>query len=286
MVDAFGQESSEILKELVNTQGSNDHSDTSSMANKRGWEAWDTIDKRGWEAWDAADKRGWEAWDTIDKRDREDLDMADKRGWEAWDKRDRDAWDTADKRGWEAWGPPDKRSRQSLDTTDKRGWEAWGPPDKRNRESLDTADKRGWEAWDLPWVKAGRPVIKRAWEALGIDFGNGIINRETLDQLKRGWEGFNLPYGWPQKQGKRSTLQEHNNRKRLANDIKAEPYSCRCCKDNKNPACCLLCSIEHVLPRSRNIGKGYASFKNTFCKCCSLFKESDCCRYCSLLQNK
>jgi hypothetical protein len=59
---------------------------------------------------------------------------------------------------------------------------------------LDTADKRGWEAWDLPWVKTGRTAIKRAWEALGIDFGNGIINRETLDQLKRGWEGFNLPY--------------------------------------------------------------------------------------------
>jgi hypothetical protein len=45
----------------------------SLLANKRGWEAWDTTDKRGWEAWDTADKRGWEAWDTIDKRDRENL---------------------------------------------------------------------------------------------------------------------------------------------------------------------------------------------------------------------
>jgi hypothetical protein len=151
---------------------------------------------------------------------------------------------------------------------------------------LGTADKRGWEAWDLPWGKTGRTAIKRAWEALGIDFGNGIINRETLDQLKRGWEGFNLPYNWLQEQGKRSALQGQNNRKRLSNDIKVESNSCRCCKDDKYPACCLLCSIEYVSPRSRNIGKGYDFFKNTFCKCCSLLKESDCCRYCSLLKKK
>lgn len=141
--------------------------------------------------------------------------------------------------------------------------------------------KRGWEAWDMPWMKAsGRPT-KRAWEGIGL-ISRRVMYPGTLEQLKRGWEGLNWRYRMHQ--GKRS--------QNILEPVSEEANSCKCCKYDNDPLCCLSCTRETVSEQNedsgqqnKNSAQGYTSFLNVFCRCCSSSDDTECCRYCDMLTN-